>query len=57
MKLYQTNWKSLRLDDRTILPKDLIYFNHEQIAALNNLEVEQIDKEQNYRVVYQNSKV
>ena len=38
------NWKSVRLDDRTILPKDLKYFSREQKEALDNLEVVECSK-------------
>ena len=39
MKLKETNWISVMLNDRTILKKDLLLMSKEQREALGNLEV------------------
>ena len=44
MKLKETEWKSVRLDDRTILRKDLPLMSSEQRRALGELKVVKIDK-------------
>lgn len=43
MKLKETNWTYVRLDDRTILKKDLPLLNKEQREALGNLDVIKIE--------------
>lgn len=48
MKLKETNWTSVKLNDRTILRKDLLFMSKEQREALGNLEVIKISgKRQN----------
>ena len=42
MKLKETEWKSVRLDDRTILKKDLSIMSKQQIEALGEIEVVKI---------------
>lgn len=39
MKLKETNWTSVMLNDRTILKRDLLLMSKEQREALGNLEV------------------
>lgn len=51
MKLKETNWTAVILDDRTILKTDLPLLNMEQREALINLEVIKINKER-YKVIY-----
>lgn len=46
MKLKETNWTAVRLDDRTILKKDLFLFSKEQRERLGNLEVVKIDEDE-----------
>ena len=56
MKLKETNWDSVKLDDRTIMKKDLFLLSKEQREQLLNLEVVKIygkrqNKSERYKAI------